>query len=333
VIDLYARLVSRCRTINHLNRVHIALAEHLTPAEMALLRAEIPPPSVLWSGALSSTLGRRRGLVGKTVRRLRPRLTFPNASYEWLDEMERLLAKSGKPSPERFVRRRVAPNVQSFSDGGAKAGKTLVLGFTGLARRLFMPIPVFLQHLDAERFDLLLLRDPSRRGFRDGLEGVAGGLEGTLDAVGALVRRDDYRAVVALGTSGGGLPAVLTALRLGLDKAVSVSGRGPCDPRWQAVGGDALLADLAARAGAEPNVLLVHAADSEPDAVSARSLAAVVPARTFVVRAAGGAKVGHNALHPLLLESRLAAFLAMALDPDVLGCERDADRTPGRIQV
>lgn len=336
MIDLYARLIARCATVNQVNRVHISLTERMTPLELQHLRRSLPERSPVWDGALSQSLARRGGLVSEAVRRLRPKAAFPPESYAWLDELAGWAARSGTAAPQAYVRRRVLPNVLAYSDGGPTAGKTLLVCFTGVARRLFMPIPVFLQHLAAVRFDLLVLRDPSRNGYRDGLAGVAEDFEGLVDVVATLFDRRAYRAVVTYGTSGGGLPAVFAALRLGLDKGVSVAGKGPLDPRWLTIGEGgvgAMLRDLARAARQPPNLLLVHGADCEADVEAARTLAECVPARTLAVHGRDGRKMGHNAVFPLVLESRFGAFLESALDPGVLGFGGATHREPARIEV
>jgi hypothetical protein len=336
VIGLYARLLARCETVNQINRVHIALTERMTPLDVHHLGRQLPPPSVVWNGSISQSLTRRGGLVSLAVRRLRPKTVFPPESHAWVEELAGWAAKSGKAAPEPFVRRRVRPNVSSYSSGGPTSEKTLLVCFTGMARRLFMPIPVFLQHLDAKRFDLLVLRDPSRNGYRDGLAGVADDFEGLVAEIGGMFERSAYRSVVTYGTSGGGLPAIVTALRFGLAKGVSVAGKGPLDPRWQTVGAAGaagMLRGLARASAAPPNLLLVHGADCEPDAEAARTLSEFVPASTLVVHGRDGRKMGHNAVFPLVLESRFGEFLETALDPRVAGFGPAPVETRCRIEV
>lgn len=336
MIDLYARLLARCGTVNQINRVHIALTERMTPLDVHDLVRDLPPRSVVWNGSISQSLSRRGGLVSLAVRRLRPKTVFPPESYAWVEELASWAAKSGKSAPEPFVRRRLRTNVSAYSAGGPTAAKTLLICFTGVARRLFMPIPVFLQHLDASRFDLLVLRDPSRNGYRYGLAGVAGDFEGLVAEIGRMFDRRAYRAVVTYGTSGGGLPAIVTALRYGLDKGVSVAGKGPLDPRWQTVGAGGageMLRDLVRASAAPPNLLLVHGADCEPDAEGARALSKFVPASTLIVHGRDGRKMGHNAVFPLVLESRFGEFVESALDPGVVGFGRAPVESSSRIEV
>lgn len=319
MIDLVRRLLARARTVNEINQVHIALGNRITPCELHALREAMGPQSAVWNAPLVTTLSRRRGTLAQALRRLRPATALPAETHAWADELAGMAAKSGRAAPEPFRRRRVRPHVVGYSDGGPPGAKTLVLCFTGKSRRLFMPMPVFLQHLPAGRFDLHVLCDPSRNGYRRGLAGVAGGFSGLVDEIGRTLDRGAYRSVVAFGSSGGGIPALVTALRLGLDRGISVGGRSPVDRRWEAActgGARALIADAARRAAAPVPLLLVHGADSAPDAAAVGDVTDLVPATTVAVCGEPGEEVGHNALLPLLRQSRLAAFLAAALDGD-----------------
>lgn len=336
MIGLYTRLLARCRTVNQVHQVHIALETRMTPPDVRELEREVLRRLPGTTDTMSLDPASRGGQVAAAVGRSRPATAFPPEAHAWVAQLSDWAAKSGKAEPEPFVRRRVRPNVLSFSAGGRSVSKTLVVCFTGMKGRLFMPIPVVLQHLPSADFDLIVLRDPSRNGYRSGVAGVANDFAGLADAVGGLFDRRAYRAVVTYGISAGGLPAIVTALRLGLDKAVSVGGKGPLDPRWQDVcagGVGAMLRDYARDVAAPPNLLYVHGADSPPDADSARDLAQVVPLRTLAVHGGEGREIGHNPLLPLLRRSRLGAFLASALDAGVAGFVRGHGSAPARIEV
>ncbi len=59
--------------------------------------------------------------------------------------------------------------------------KTLIVGFSGNYMRLMVPTYRVLCNLDPERTDLLLLSDPKRAGFMQGLEGLGSGVEAIED--------------------------------------------------------------------------------------------------------------------------------------------------------
>ena len=100
----------------------------------------------------------------------------------------------------------------------------LVVGFAGNFMRLMIPTYRVLLGLDPERIDLLLLSDPLRAGFMRGLEGVGSTLEAVEEFLNSFVSDHGYRDVVALGTSGGGMPAIHAALANHWRRVVAVDG-------------------------------------------------------------------------------------------------------------
>jgi hypothetical protein len=186
-----------------------------------------------------------------------------------------------------------------------------VLGFTGSSARLLMPTSVFLQHLDARRTDLVLIRYPAGQGFSRGIPGLAEGFGGSVERLRTLVRVDEYAACATLGTSGGGLAALMTAMQLGAAAALSVGGRGPDEPRWhEALGtsAGAALQEHAGRLAGTPRVFLAFGRDHAADKAAAEAMARVVPARLVEIVDPRG-KVGHNALLPPLLRGELRTLL------------------------
>jgi hypothetical protein len=110
------------------------------------------------------------------------------------------------------------------AQGGTNV-KTLLIGFCGNANRLMLPIPVFLQFVPEDGYDVLILRDPSRTGYLRGVPGFGGDLVKVAEAIRANVHIGSYREVRCVGTSGGGATALYTGLLLDVRRAVSVGGR------------------------------------------------------------------------------------------------------------
>lgn len=226
-------------------------------------------------------------------------------------------AKSGKRTPEPYLRFRIAPYMDFYSTLGERATKTLIVCFKGRADRLLLPVPTFLQHLPAARYDILMLTDPFKRAYVQGLPSIPEGFPGLMQAIASIVDRSRYRSVVSFGTSAGGLPALVLATRLGLDKGVSVCGGGgtPETP---------LSADLVhllvGRRGESviPNLLAIYGLDSERDQRAAESLAHIAGLRTLGV-SSKTRRIGHNPLAAALVDARLGTFLECALDPLVKG--------------
>lgn len=283
VIELYRRLTRNCVTINQLNRVHIALENRMTPLEWSDLAAAIDP----------------RQAANDAVRETQMR---------WLHTMRGMFDKAGKPAPESYRTRRLARHIKWRR--GAESARTLGVCFTGQAQRMMSPLPVFLQHFSAATEDVVVVNYPRGRGFRYGLQGIADSFEGLIDALGRLLPMARFDKVVAIGVSGGALPAIVAAQRLGFESVAAFGAGAPDDPRWiEALGFslEALLKPAPNRA--RPlSITLVYGAESAIDKDGAARLARIIPinqAEIFIP----GKPVGHNALYPLLMTRQLRPFL------------------------
>lgn len=297
MIGPYLRLRRRCQTVNQLNRLHIALENRLLPLQLQSLH------KVLQS-------------VG------------PDA-LGWTERLLAMARRSGKARPEPYERACLRPSLTLYRSAGEAGGaRMLLICWTGAARRMMMPLPVFLQHLDAATVDVLLLRYPLGEGYRRGVPDLGPDIASTIDRVAQHVVPGRYARVAAMGVSGGGLPALLTGLRLGLDTVLAVGAGHPADPRWtEALGqeAEALLARWAGQARRLPRITLAHGADSPADTAAARALAELLPAQRMAVSSDQG-PVGHVALAPLLEQGRLRGFLEQALS---LTQGAHADVAPG----
>ncbi|MBI1284835.1 MAG: hypothetical protein GC183_10920 [Thiobacillus sp.] len=295
MIDFYNRLVRGCKTHNQFNKLHIDLENRMTPLELEALRSELSPARHTWE-----TLFRGR------------QSTDPSPAQElWVQNLHRLAAKIGKPCPEPFLRHRLRRRVTLFSAGGNRSGKTLAICFSGRAQRMMMPLPVFLQNIASTQVDVAFMHDPTRNSYRLGIGGVADSLEASIDKLRDILRIEDYRSVVSIGTSGGGVPAVMCALRLNLDAALSVGGNHPDDPRWITADGTGLREIFRRHVDAakvKPAVFLAFGTDCAKDKKSAEALASIVPARLITISVPNGS-VEHNALYPVARNGGLAGLL------------------------
>jgi hypothetical protein len=252
--DVYRRRTDRCRTVNQLNRVHIALGNYATPAELrhfaAALAATEPPDSP------------RRQFVADLVRRM-PR---------------------GLPRPREFERRGALPGLSLYSAGtGAPAQKTLIIGFAGHFGRLMLPTPWILDCLDPDLYDVVVLRDLSRREFVAGVPGVGGDFFAVLGRLPAFADPAAYRRTVAIGTSAGGLSALLAAICMRLARGISISGQDFTSmlARVRELGFDAApyALTLAARPAPFPTLVLMFPGDCPKDADAALAMHALVPSQ------------------------------------------------------
>jgi hypothetical protein len=261
-------------------RVQIEAENHLTPAEVAALAAaELPGPAHAWVGKLAQ-----------------------------------MCARIGSPS-RPFRHRPIAQNVSLYEGAGpAEAPRGLVVAFTGVAMRMMLPIAPFLQALPADRVDVLVLRDPNRVAFLDGVPGYAASLPALaarLEADLPLARYADRRCV---GTSSGGAAALVFGRLVGARVALSLGGAHPrglvmrtARPELDRFAFEPLMA------GAGPSLtrmICAHGEDFPRDSVRSRLLAMTLTrSEVLVVREVAT----HGVLGGLVQRDALPRFLEEVL--------------------
>jgi len=284
-LRLYRKRIGRCRTENQRNRVHIALENYMTPLEVRHFAAALatdPPesPSRNWIAGLNALMPTKR------VR------------------------------PAEFERRGVVNGATLYTaEAGSPKEKTLVLAFGGHFHRLMVPTPSVLDCLDPTLFDVILLRDFSRTFFAKGIFGLGDDFFAAIAALRRHVDPGSYRSSIALGSSAGGLPAVLAAILLRLKRGVSVGGMdfpyfaGKLDG-W-GVSAQPYAELLASRPIPFPELLLVYCGGHEIDAGAAVALHPRVPSRLVEIRNCKG----HGVFPTKLRQGRLPSFLSKLLGP------------------
>ncbi len=287
LIDVYRWRIRRCRTKNQVNRLHIALERILVPAELR---------------HLGMALGDEPALP---------------LSRKWIERVLELMPLN-KARPIEFERHVKLKGLTRYTaDIGTSAHKTLILGFTGDNHRLMAPTAFLLDCLNPAGYDLVVLNDYAKSLYVEGIPGLGDSFFAMLAGLHAYVDFSSYRIVVAYGTSGGGLAAVLAAIALKLDKGVSIAGVGfgklearvarkglPVEP-FRAV--------VASRPVPYPDLLLVYGADNPRDEAFAASVSKLIPGRVMKVMNCGE----HGLIGYHLLRRQLPEFLAMLLGQDL----------------
>jgi hypothetical protein len=301
MIDEYFQRIARCKTLNELNAVHIATCNIMTPTEAIGLHRKMSAPG--WRFPVQTVGPDTAAALGIVL-------------VNHMTMMVNDLADAGKDKPERFGRQRVANGVWRFSGGGDRAGKSLVIGFTGNSDRLMMPSPTYLQHFNAADVDIVFLVDRGKRGYRQGIPDVGGSFQDMVDALPGLLAIGEYRKLAVTGTSSGGLPAVLGGLRLKADNIMAIGGNNPEDERWELgeTSASQLLVQWAAQSPAT-KVTLVAGAQSPRDHVSAEATLKLIKA-DFIKVTDPGQPVKHNAAYPLVTQRKFTAFARQYLGLD-----------------
>jgi hypothetical protein len=253
--------------------------------------------------------------------------TFSESTAAWLKNLRNMMVAEA-PALQPFGRRPLGDCVTLYSTRrGADEPRDILIGFCGLADRLQLPVAVICQHLDGSRFDLLLLRDPTKRVFLEGVPGYAPDIEALAARLKADLKFDTYRSVYCLGTSGGGWASLTVGALLGAERALAVSGKVPAPTAkmqhvWKLRGHADRLAEtdfdvferfFAARDNTAPGLLAFFGADNDGDRKDAENFERIAGASAI-----GFAGVSqHNLMFELLRRRRLATFLTRYLTGDL----------------
>jgi hypothetical protein len=143
-----------------------------------------------------------------------------------IDKTEKLMLQ-GSEKIRAFVRHKISENVLYYKSGNKN--KSLLICFCGKGNRLMMPTPVFLQYINNEIYDVLILMDPSGLCFHSGIPEFGFNLEESIRKLSRLASSGNYQQISTFGTSGGGCAALYVGTYLKAKKAISVGGRHPID--------------------------------------------------------------------------------------------------------
>ncbi len=189
--------LQECKTPAEFHRIRITIENLLTPAEFV-------------------------GLIRMSDQ-------FPVPVRERFKTFE-IAMLSGNDKIQNFRRTPVGANIDFFESAGEGfPAKTLLLHFCGIYpfRPLGLPTAIFLQYVPANRFDVLVLRDPSAHFFLTGVPDFA-------DSIVALVHKIEqqfpikkYRSIRSSGICAGGYAALVTGELLNAECAVSFAGAHP----------------------------------------------------------------------------------------------------------
>ncbi len=175
--------------------------------------------------------------------------------------------------------------------------KSLLIAFTDNARRLLMPVCVFLQFLDSRSWDVVVLKKCSRNSYLLGLEGISTDFRGLVEFIQTTLGTAGYQRVVTFGASAGGFAAIWAAMLLKAQRGISVGGAPPK--------ASAAAADGDQRAPQGTDLCLVFAADSAADHKSALALQDLFGGRLCPVPGSHR----HNPIGPLMKNGKFGEFI------------------------
>ncbi|WP_457940343.1 non-ribosomal peptide synthetase [Mesorhizobium sp. 10J20-29] len=275
---------------NELRMLQDAMTLYGTPSELSQLLDQTRHGQ---PGRARST-----GIVASIGLRLR--------QERWRRQLAREIAAA--PAASQWKRTVISNDIIHYSNGAADVSeKTLIVGFSGNQMRLMIPTYRILNCIDPGKFDLLLLCDRKRSMFSQGAEGAGSTLEEIVEFARRFVADTNFPRTVSFGTSGGGLPAIHTAVDLGWSKAITVGSASPARSLELA----ARLKRLAATTASQHTKILATFGANARDADAANQLRSIFPTVSLYPEPRFPQ---HNLLHELYKNGQLAAFMEMVLN-------------------
>jgi hypothetical protein len=248
-------------------------------------------------------------LTPREIRELVERMDrLPAGARPWLTYLSKLLGSAGGP-PQRYKREAWDPNVDYFTDPSApRSGKVLIIGFSGNADRLMIPIGCVLQFLPSRRFDLVVLRDATHSHYLNGAGDYAPTVHGLAKRLTGDFKPRKYAKVFCFGTSMGGFGALRCGVLIRADRAISVGGRFHWHIRRLLHANEAAVSAFdplcECFAQTRTGLICAYSAGNEEDRVDVERLAAILPIQRMALSNA----TDHNLIFALLKENRLRQF-------------------------
>jgi hypothetical protein len=263
----YLELAARCRTQNEFNRLHIGLENVCTPGELA---------------EIAKLAKARKGLA---------------ATRSWLKNYQ-MWTPELFDAPQRFERRAISRHMILYQSPERDAcDKDLLVAFADNARRLLMPVCVFLQFLDSPSWDVVVLKKCSRDSYLLGLEDTSVDFSGLIEFIQTTLSPMQYRRVITLGTSGGGFAAILAAHLMGAQRGISIGGSPPKLAQSPTIGKQ--------RASHRTDFCFVFASESAVDHQSALALLGLFGGRLCPVPGTHR----HNPIGPMMKNGQFGEFI------------------------
>ena len=311
---LYDRLFDQCTTENQLSQLQIQLENRLTPIEATALAAHIARRysegplrrRITWLRIERDRRRRRELVVGAP--RTAPRYLRALHAVQWAGGVQHQLDLSGRP-PVPVVRAWVRGGVSLYRST-VEGPRTLLIAFSGNLRGFMMPTQTFLQFVGDRPVDVLKLEVPRGLGYVQGVRPYSHDFPSTLDWLAEWIADGDFSRTVTVGTSGGGLPALLAAARVGTDAAFAAGPAAQMNADEMAAQlGAASVLDVLAGTSPDCAVTLAYGVQSLRDAESVDYLASALP-NASIVRVADA---GHACLYDLVERQEFAPLVARAI--------------------
>lgn len=291
VAQLLQRTLRISATVAHFNKALDSLEDRLTPLEIEIL-AEPELQAQLFS---------------------REQNAYRMAFLQWMESISEQMQYAGKSRAEPFVSRRLRSTVTHFVGTGDAGSKILLICYAAKGiRRLLIPNAVLLQHLDASKYDVLMVADPLATSFRERVPCLGNGTPEIVETVLSLPAVSTYQHFQTFGCSAGCYPAILTAYKLNANACVSVGGR---IQKLRHLRESVVMLKVLRRAsrGAKvQNLVMAFGASKLRDRFFARLITALFGGRRISVKLSHK-RSGHRVLQDIPKRGALGEFLANTL--------------------
>jgi hypothetical protein len=287
-------MIRYSRTVSHFNKGLATLESKLTPREF----------EELFSAHSESSL-----IPKNTDRKYDKALDF------WFSECQKLYSDEVQESDFDYIR--LAPWVALYRGEGSADEKTLLICLSTLGtRQLVLPTPVFLSYVDASKYDVLLLAEPSGDGYEHGSPGIGHDHRAILDWMASHPTITSYRAIRTVGSSAGGHFAIMVASKLGAELALSLGGRFHKERYPLKIIGRLFSLLKARKSGSEFTLVLAYSAKVSRDRIYAKVVSRIFGGSMFSVEASKG-KFEHVILDEMSELKQLKKFLDHTLFFDI----------------
>ena len=234
---------------------------------------------------------------------------------DWFYQIRNLMFVQSNNHIEGYKRVRLAPAATLFRGEGESSAKTLMIFFTGSGtRRFVLPTPVLLQYINSKRFDVLLISEPSGRGYEYGVPGLGKNDNKVIEWIEGHPRLNikSYRSIRSVGCSGGAYIAALAAYRLQVEVCVSFGGRFHKERYPLKIVKRLFKLLKGVRRNGQVKVVLAYSAGNSRDRIYAKLLALLSAGSLFAIEAEQG-KFEHTILGEMMELGQLSHFFKHTL--------------------
>ncbi len=231
---------------------------------------------------------------------------------------------------QNYKRTELAEDVNFYSNGQSHEAKTLLVCFCGVGKRVGITAPSFLQRIDAERFDVVMLSDAACNHFRQGITGFGSSFQEVVENIEKYCFTHEYESVFSLGNSMGALVALRYSQYARCDRSIAIAPRIVDDTyrvfldKQEVQAFDPL---CHCRFDQVQNPVVVYSECNEKDEMYSKQLASIMDAKLFSLNNA----VKHRTLLEAHRLNRAKGLLDMLLAP-ALPTDASLDFNEDRIR-